>query len=124
MGEKFDTMKVAIDHEHEMKMEDIALQNLKDEYREEEQKARYKKQKKFTTSKILMVALVFIAFEIIIFAEYMMFKTNDLNALYALIGISATLTAGFWAYEHKSKAENLLKIQQSNMDTEEEQSEG
>ena len=46
MGEKFDTMKVAIDHEHEMKMEDIALQNLKDEYREEEQKARYKKQKK------------------------------------------------------------------------------
>lgn len=124
MGEKFDTMKVAIDHEHEMKMEDIALQNLKDEYREEEQKARYKKQKNFTTSKILMAALVFIAFEIIIFAEYMMFKTNDLNALYALIGISATLTAGFWAYEHKSKAENLLKIQQSNMDTEEEQSEG
>ena len=124
MGEKFDTIKVAIDHEHEMKMEDIALQNLKDEYKEVEQKARYKKQKKFTTSKILLVALVFIAFEIIIFAEYMMFKTNDLNALYALIGISATLTAGFWAYEHKSKAENLLKIQQSNMDTEEEQSEG
>ena len=120
MGQKY----VAIDHEHEIKMEDIALQNLKDEYKEVEQKARYKKQKKFTTSKILMAALVFIAFEIIIFAEYMMFKTNDLNALYALIGISATLTAGFWAYEHKSKAENLLKIQQSNMDTEEEQSEG
>ena len=124
MGQKYDTIKDTIDREHEMKMEDIALQNLKDEYKEVEQKARYKKQKKFTTSKILMAALVFIAFEIIIFAEYMMFKTNDLNALYALIGISATLTAGFWAYEHKSKAENLLKIQQSNMDTEEEQSEG
>ena len=76
MGQKYDTIKDTIDREHEMKMEEIALQNLRDEYREEEQNARYKKQKKFTTSKILMAALVFIAFEIIIFAEYMMFKTN------------------------------------------------
>ena len=121
----FKQEKNKIEESHTEKMQKIELQNLNEQYKEEELNSMYKKPKKFETSKILMGALVFIAFEIIIFAEYMMFKTNDLNALYALIGISATLTAGFWAYEHKSKAENLIKLQQQlGIDNEEQQSEG
>ena len=122
---QFEQEKNKLEQNHNDKMQKIELQNLNEQYKEKEFDSLYKKPKKFETSKLLMGMLVFISFEIIVFAEYMMFKTQDLNALYALIGISATLTAGFFAYEHKSKAENIIKLQQQfNMDSEEEQSEG
>lgn len=57
-------------------------------------------------SKVMMALMVLICVEIIIYAEVIMWTRYDLSALYALVGVAASLAAAIWAYCEKSKAEN------------------
>lgn len=72
-----------------------------------EEKNKYKQKKKLpSTSKLILIGAVLLCLQIVIFSECVMWKTNDLTALYALIGISSSLSAVVIAYYVKSKAEN------------------
>lgn len=62
--------------------------------------------KKPTWAKTMMVAMVLICLEIIVYSEIVMWAYWDLSALYALIGVPASMFGIFWAYCEKSKAEN------------------
>lgn len=62
--------------------------------------------KKPAWSKIMLAVMVLICLEIIVYAEIVMWKHYDLSALYALVGVAASLAAAIWAYCEKSKAEN------------------
>jgi len=91
---------------HEKRMKQIELENLREEYRQKEEDAKHKKGRKIPYSKLVMGLLFILALQIVVFAEYMMFRTGDISALYTLIGISASLTAGYFGYLSHSKAEN------------------
>lgn len=79
----------------------------KNELREERKK--YKRKIKLpSTSKLLLLGAVFICFEIIIFAEYVMLKFGDISSLYTLIGVPATLIPVILGYFYKAKAENTV----------------
>lgn len=68
-----------------------------------------KRQKeKITTSKVILAAILLLCVEIIIYAEIVMWKLNDLTSLYVLIGIPGALAAVIWGYYSKSKAENSV----------------
>lgn len=94
--------------EHLRRMQKIEEQNLEKQYREQEEAAKYKPKKKLEESKFYIRLMFVLVMEIIIFAEFMMFRTNDLSALYALIGISATLTTALFGYYSKAKAQNTV----------------
>lgn len=59
-----------------------------------------------STSKLVLFCSILICFEIVVFCEYTIIKLQDTSALYALIGIPATLIPIIWGYYSKSKAEN------------------
>lgn len=72
-----------------------------------DEKNKYKKNKKLpSTSKLILIGAVILCLQIIIFCEYMMWKTGDLSAMYVLIGIAASLTSLVLGYFLKSKYEN------------------
>lgn len=89
---------------------------------------KYAPKHKISTSKIFVVAIFVIALEIIIFSEIFMWHTMDGAALYALIGIAASvagMSVSLLAYMNKSKAENTQggivydqAMQQTNDDNE------
>lgn len=62
--------------------------------------------KKPAWAKIMMTIMIIICLEIIIYSEIAMWSRYDLSALYALVGVAASLAAAIWAYCEKSKAEN------------------
>ena len=73
----------------------------------EEERSRLRKpKKKLSASKIALLIMFLVVFEIVIFTEWLMFKTQDLSALYVLIGIPATMIVPLWKYYSKSEAEN------------------
>lgn len=85
----------------EKNKEKLLKQQLKSE------KDKYKQKKKLpSTSKLILIGAVLLCLQIIIFCEYMMWRTGDLQAMYVLIGIAASLTATCIGYFIKSKAEN------------------
>ena len=98
--------KKLLELRHKKRMKKIELENLQEEYRQEEEDAKRKKRKKIPYSKIVMGLLFILALQIVIYAEYIMFLTRDVAPLYTLIGISASLTAAFFGYLSHSKAEN------------------
>lgn len=59
-----------------------------------------------TVSKLILILMVIAYFAIIIFACYEMHVLRDVSSLYALIGISASMSAVIWGYYSKSKIEN------------------
>ena len=73
---------------------------------EERSRLRKPKKKKLTTSKLALMIMFIIVFEIVIFTEWMMYITHDLSALYVLIGIPATMVVTLWRYFAKSQAQN------------------
>lgn len=88
-------------------------------------KKKPKPKRKISTTKILMWAMIAIFFEMIIYAEVVMWITKDLTALYALIGIAASMFGVLWAYCSKSTKENTaggivhdLAMQQNQTDPE------
>lgn len=85
----------------EKNKEKLLKQKLKDE------KGKYKQKKKLpSTSKLILIGAVLLCLQIILFCEYMMWETKDLQAQYVLIGIASSLTALILGYYFKSKAEN------------------
>lgn len=82
-------------------------QSLRRIERLEKEKYRLKKpKKKIQTSKLALWFMFFVIFQVVLFTEYIMFKTQDLSALYVLIGIPATMVVPLWKYYSKSEAEN------------------
>lgn len=70
------------------------------------EKNKYKK--KISTSKLLLIVVVFLCLEIIVFSQYVMIKFQDLTALYTLIGVPVSLVPVALGYFYKSKAENTV----------------
>ena len=68
------------------------------------EKNKYKKQS--STSKVLLLAIVFLCFEIVLFSEYIMIYLKDTSALYTLIGAPVTLIPISLGYYYKSMREN------------------
>jgi hypothetical protein len=80
---------------------------LKQRYTILSEQNQYKtKNKQPSTSKLLLWVVVLICLEIVFFSEYAMIKTGDTSALYALIGVPATLIPTVLGYFHKSMREN------------------
>lgn len=95
----------------------------------EKERSRFQKPKKMSASKLALMAMFIIVFEIVVFTEYLMYTTQDLSALYVLIGIPATMIVPLWRYYSKSAIENsrggitydvaMAQIQQTQALTEE-----
>ena len=64
------------------------------------------KQKKWTASKLMILAVIIISIEILAYAEWIMYNLGNIDALYVLIGIPASLATSLVAYFKKSRAEN------------------
>lgn len=100
-----------------MQMNDIYNKKLakihrKNEYLQEKYKLlseqnTYKTRAKApSTSKLILWTVVLICVEIVFFSEYAMLKTGDTSALYALVGVPATLVPAILGYYHKATKEN------------------
>ena len=113
MGINYDKyLKNELEKEHLEKMKRIEIKNLKRQYKEIEDESKYKGTKKRLEESKFYIRLMFVlVIEIVIFSQIIMWRTGDLSALYALIGISATLATALLGYYSKSKNENVLKIQ-------------
>ena len=73
----------------------------------EEERSRFRKpKKKMTTSKLALLIMFLIVFEIVVFTELLMYMTRDLSALYVLIGIPATMILPLWRYYAKAQVQN------------------
>lgn len=95
--------------EFEKKFNKIQRDNIdkKLKQRLEDEKKKYKKKRKLpSTSKLILIGAVVLSLQIIIFCEHLMWKTGDLQAMYALIGIAASLTVVVTSYNRKARAEN------------------
>ena len=71
-----------------------------------EKRKMYPKLKLPSTSKLILAGVIFICFEIVIFCEYAIIRLSDTSAMYALVGIPATLIPIVLGYYNKAKAEN------------------
>ena len=72
-----------------------------------QEKNKYKNHIKLPSiSKIILFGMILLCLEIVIFSEIFIYKNNDSNGLYALIGIPVALVPIIWGYYSKSKAEN------------------
>lgn len=79
------------------------------EYRRMLRKERMKYWPKFvmpSTSKIVLIVAAILCVEILFFCQYMILKTGDTNALYAMVGTIATLATVVLGYFVKSTREN------------------
>lgn len=77
----------------------------------EKEKNKYKKKFKVklpSTSKLILLVASLLCFQIVIFCEYIMLKFQDTSAMYALIGVSASLIPVVLGYYSKAKAENTV----------------
>lgn len=97
--------------EYEARKKRIELENrdLRQKQKLKELKNKYRtKIKKPTTSKLALLAVFLICFEVLIFAECFMWQFQDSSALYALIGVPVAIIPTLVAYYSKSKAENTV----------------
>lgn len=87
----------------------LQKRNATIEYRRKLRAERWKYFPKFvkpTTSKIVLIVSALFCAEIIIFCEYMIVKTGDTSALYAMVGAVASLASVVIGYLVKSTREN------------------
>ena len=89
----------------EIQRENESLRRI-NKLEEERSRLRPPKKKKITMSKLALMIMFVIVFEIVIFTEWLMYKTQDLSALYVLIGIPATMIVPLWKYYAKTQVEN------------------
>lgn len=97
------------EEEYKARLKLIKTENLTKERKAKlkKEKEKYKTKFKFpSTSKLVLLGVFLFCIEILIFCEYVMIVTGDLSAMYALIGIPATLIPTVMSYYSKSKAEN------------------
>lgn len=89
----------------------LQKRNATIEYRRKLRAERWKYFPKFvkpTTSKIVLIVSALFCAEIIIFCEYMIVKTGDTSALYAMVGAVASLASVVIGYLVKSTRENTI----------------
>ena len=89
----------------EIQKENESLRRI-NKLEEERSRLRKPKKKKITMSKLALLIMFVIVFEIVIFTQWLMYKTQDLSALYVLIGIPATMIVPLWKYYAKTQVEN------------------
>lgn len=95
------------------RLKQIQAENVQKERLEilKKEKSKYKKKFKFklpSTSKLILLVASLLCFQIVIFCEYVMFKFQDTSAMYALIGVPASLIPVVLGYYYKAKAENTV----------------
>lgn len=79
------------------------------EYRRRLREERMKHWPKFvrpSTSKIVLIVAAILCVEILFFCQWMIVRTGDTNALYAMVGTIATLATVVLGYFVKSTREN------------------
>lgn len=93
--------------EFEIQKKRIETLNKDARQRQELKEMRYRApRKKLSTSKIALLAVFIMCIQIILFCEIAMLKYGDFSALYALIGVPATIVPTLCAYYSKSAKEN------------------
>lgn len=95
------------------RLKQIQAENVQKERLEilKKEKSKYKKKFKVklpSTSKLILLVASLLCFQIVIFCEYVMFKFQDTSAMYALIGVPASLIPVVLGYYYKAKAENTV----------------
>lgn len=97
--------------EYKEKLKKIKERNKQLEMR---QKLREEKRKLFpkikipSTSKLILIAVFALNIQIIWYVEHVIEMYGDLSALYALIGVPATLIPTLLGYFSKAKAQNQI----------------
>lgn len=94
---------------YEEELYEIRLDNL-DRKRKQKLKSEKRKYRRKialpSTSKLILIGAVLLCLQIILFCEYLMWKTSDLTAMYVLIGIAASLVSVILSYYNKARHEN------------------
>lgn len=94
---------------YEEELHKIRLDNLEKKRKQKlkSEKKKYKKKLALpSTSKLILIGAVLLCLQIILFCEYLMWKTSDLTAMYVLIGIAASLVSVILSYYNKARHEN------------------
>lgn len=94
---------------YEEELYKIRLENLEKKRKQKLKSEKKKYKKKLTlpsTSKLILIGAVLLCLQIILFCEYLMWKTSDLTAMYVLIGIAASLVSVILSYYNKARHEN------------------
>ncbi len=84
----------------------LSNKNYSDYQKKQLKNEKYKSKKQSSTSKSLLLAVVFLCFEIVLFSEFIMVYLKDTSALYTLIGAPVTLIPIALGYYYKSMKEN------------------
>lgn len=95
--------------EFDARMEALKERNLSIERRRELRRERFKHLPKLkipTTSKLVLIITASLCVEIVAFCQYIMLVTLDLSAMYAMIGVVASVTPVVLGYLMKAKAQN------------------
>lgn len=101
------------EREFDNRLKQIQAENVQKERLAILKKEKNKYKKKFkvklpSTSKLILLVASLLCFQIVIFCEYVMFKFQDTSAMYALIGVPASLIPVVLGYYYKAKAENTV----------------
>lgn len=102
-------MRYMSERQYESNMREITQKNRQIEMRKKlrAEKTKHYPQFKFpSTSKLVLFVVIALCLQIVGFCEFIMYKTSDTSAMYALIGLPVTLVPVIWGYYSKSKAEN------------------
>ena len=95
--------------QYDERLEKIRRNNESRELRQKLHRERTKYWPKLgmpSTSKIVLTVAAVLCIEILFFCQYMILKTGDTNALYAMVGTIATLASIVLGYFVKSTKEN------------------
>ena len=93
----------------DVKLAKAKRRNENIEYRRRLREERMKYWPKFiipSTSKIVLIVAAILCVEILFFCQWMIVKTGETNALYAMVGVIATLAYVVLGYFVKSTKEN------------------
>lgn len=94
---------------YEKKLRKIKMKNI-----DYNRKIELKNAKQYTyfnfpsVSKLVLFVVFLLCIQIIMFCEYIVWKTGDSSALYTLIGVPVTLVPTVIAYYQKSTKENTV----------------
>lgn len=102
-------MRYMTDREFRKELSKIKKENEQKRLQQELRNERHKldePKRRMPTSKKIAWACIYLVMEIVLFSEFMMWRTGDLSSLYVLIGLVATLCPIIIKFYSKSQAEN------------------
>lgn len=95
--------------QYNSKLAKLQKRNESIEYKRKLREERFKHFPKFvlpSTSKIVLIVSAILCLEVLIFCQYMIVKTGDTNALYAMVGSLFTFMGIVLGYMVKATKEN------------------